>query len=325
MLVEFAIELDAIDNSVSPAHIGRLLEMWERFGILVFPDYNDDSVKRRIKSLEPSPRKMWQAAWVRIRKSRSNRFRTRPFIGEALNWDVIDTPSALAEYSDKFNVVLLEETRAIVLNIPEGSSEYFGDVEGIRLGDIDVSEKFRRSKALSSMPVRVNKSTQNLWLERFQKFASNSKHIVIVDQWAIRYDNSGGLIRLLRFIDRDGCECQVTVYSSPRLEADPAEMSSIDKMLRDVISTFSDGGVKGISIRLFPEDDFRIYAHDRHIRFDSSVFNIGRGVRIFEYDAMREATTVILTTLDAGRIAEEKELNLDRKAYLIREFSYDLV
>ena len=34
MLVTFALEMEAINSSTTSAHIKRLLETWERFGIL---------------------------------------------------------------------------------------------------------------------------------------------------------------------------------------------------------------------------------------------------------------------------------------------------
>ena len=54
MLVQFAIETKAIDNSATPAHITRLLDRWGRFGILVYPRRGDPALRDRITRTDSS-------------------------------------------------------------------------------------------------------------------------------------------------------------------------------------------------------------------------------------------------------------------------------
>ena len=315
--MQFAIETEAINDSATPAQIKRLLDRWERFGILVYPRRGDPAIAQTIGELAPVPRKYWQSTWTKVVKNNGRAFRCVPSDGAVFDWERIDTPNALAASSSEFDVAILEETRAGVLDIGDGESEWFGQVEGIRLWDIDISEKFSRSEALSSAPIRIGESIGNIWNERFQRLAAYSSEVVVVDQYAARYNNVAGILRLLGYLDRDSRGCQVTVYSS--LDNHGAGPQAIEAQIRAEAPKFSGGGIEYVKVHLFDELDFRKYAHDRHIRFDNSVVRIGRGIRIFEYPSIREATDVDLHILKPGTL-EQKELDLRHFATMVYSF-----
>ena len=203
MLVQFAIETEAINNSANAAHTRRLLDRWERFGILVYPRRGDNTIAKTIARLAPTPRKHWQSTWAKVMKNNGRAFRHVPSDGVVFDWERIVTPEALAAASYEFEVAILEETRAAVLEIPDGESRCYGQVEGIRLWDMDVSEKFTRSEMLSSTPISVGEAIRDIWTQRFQSLAAYSREVAVVDQYAARYNNLNGILRLLRLLDRD--------------------------------------------------------------------------------------------------------------------------
>ena len=82
-------------------------------------------------------------------------------------------------------------------------------------------------------------------------------------------------------------------------------------------------GLESFTVRLFDEMDFKIYAHDRHIRFDNNVIEIGRRTRVFEYADVREATDMDLVTLESGT-ADQKERDLDHLASRVHEFRIEV-
>ena len=108
MLVKFAMEIEAIDNSTTVAHIKRLLETWERFGILVHPPRGDTSIIDRLKALNPATQKNWVSAWTTVVKNNGNAYRWDPIDGNTHHWEEIDTPDALADCQHKFEVAILE-------------------------------------------------------------------------------------------------------------------------------------------------------------------------------------------------------------------------
>ena len=322
MLVQFAIEAEAINDSATRAHAKQLVDSWERFGILVYPRRGDTVIAKTIAKLAPVPRKHWQSAWEKVVKNNGRAFRYGSIDGFVFDWDGIDTPEALAASSNKFEVAILEETRAAVLEIPDGESRFYGQVEGIRLWDIDISEKFSCSEKLSSTPIGIGECIRGVWEQRFQRLAAYSREIVVVDQYAVRHNNIEGIFRLLRFLDRDTKNCQVTVYSSPDSSVDAAQ--SIETQIRAEIGKFSGNGIGSVEVHLFDESDFKKHAHDRHIRFDNNVVRIGRGLRIFEHPTVQEATDIALFILQPGT-REGKEKNLEDSGTRAHKFRVPVI
>ena len=321
MLVKFAIELEAIDNFTTAAHIKRLFETWERFGILVHPQRGNTSIFSTLEALNPATRKNWMLAWARVIKDNGNAYRWDSSGGAAHVWEKIDTPDALSACQHMFEVAILEETRAIVLGIPEGESRCYGSVEGVRLWEIDLSEKFEQSLMLSKSPISVGELTDEIWELRFQRLATCCRNVAIVDQYAARSNNINGIFRLLRFLARDSKRCRVTLYSSPNDDGDVPQ--AIEGNMRRAVSSLAGNGIESVTVRLFQEADFRIYAHDRHVRFDNNVIKIGRGTRVFEHAEIKEATDVDLVTLKPGT-TEQKEKNLDYLGKKVHEFRIEV-
>ena len=322
MLVQFAIETEAINNSTTPAHIKRLLDKWERFGILVYPRRGDAALVNAISGLAPATRKYWMSTWEKVIKNNGKAYRWVPPDGTAFEWDKVDTPDALAMFVDELEVAVLEETRAAVLEIPDGESKFCGQVEGVRLWDIDISEKFSLSEALSSASIGVGESIKDVWSRRFQGFAAYSREVVVVDQYAARQNNIEGLLRLLKFLDRDTRSCRVTIYSS--LSTSGGDASLIESRIKAEAAQFSGKGIESVGVRVYRGMDFRKYAHDRHLRFDNCVFRIGRGVRIFEHSMLRDATDVHFVTVQPGT-REQKEIDLEKFGTRVYKFRVSVV
>ena len=187
MLVKFAIEPEAIDNSTTQACANRLMTVWERFGILAYPDFN--VISNQIKQLPPGrSRRLWEVAWRRVSRNRHH-YRHSYAVDDDFTFSGINEPHQLAKRHE-FEIAVLEEARALEFEILEGEGKLFGDVEGVRLCDVDQSQKFRYSDRLNNDIVRINKSAEDLWQERFQRFAEYSKNIVIFDAYAVRDDRN---------------------------------------------------------------------------------------------------------------------------------------
>ena len=320
MLVKFALEPDTIDNSTTQACNNRLIREWERFGVLVYPNPRDASIAAIIANLRQGPQRRWQRTWAQVLRH-PHRYRYSPMSGSGeFAFSNMLEPIDLAQV-DGFEVTVLEETRALELDIPDGEGKMFGDVEGVRLCDVDQSQKFQHSYQLSQEIIRINKPVNDLWQERFQRFAQYSRNIVIFDRYAVRDDsnrNIHGLFRLLDFLDRDANGCDIVIYSSP----DPsrnvaAEADSIRSALESKAADLNNGGIKSFEVRLFRDDRFRRPGHDRHIRFDDNIFSIGIGVELFRHSSVQQATDCTQTVLDLDKPEyRERRLDSDRNAHI---------
>ena len=317
MLVKFAIEPDAIDDSTTQACNNRLIDLWERFGILVYPDCRDASIRTRINTLSAGPRGRWQRTWAQVLRY-PRRYRCFPSLDDNFTFSSIAEPHQLAQH-DGFEVAVLEETCALELEIPEGESKPFDHVEGVRLCEIDQSQRFQRSSQLSQEIVRINKSVEVLWSERFQRFAEHSQNVVIFDRFAVRSDsnqNIQGLFRLIDLLDKDSNGCNVTIYSSPDPSRNAsAEVSSIRSNFESQANGLNGNGIQSLELRLFRDDRFRRPGHDRHIRFDDNMFSIGIGTELFRHQTVEQDTDCIQTVLGIGRREDRtRRLDNDRDA-----------
>ena len=322
MLVQFAIETEAIGNSATPAHITRLLDRWQRYGILVYPRRRDPGLVATISRLTPTARKQWKTAWAKVVKNNGNAYRWIRPDGAALEWSEVDAPDDLAPFHDEFEVAVVKESRATAWKIPDGESRRCGEVEGVRLRDVDIAEEFYRAETLGRSPIGRGEPVADIWRRRFQRFAAHCRQVVVVDQYAVRQYNVDGILRLLRLLDKDATRCRVTVYSCLGRRGGGA--LSLERRIRAATAGLTGRGVASIGVRLFRERDFGRYAHDRHLRFDNGVFRIGRGMRIFERPTTRDATDVHFVVLETGA-REEKEADLESSGRVVHRFRVGVV
>ena len=299
MLLNFFIDPESIDDDINRSHINGLRNKWQQFGVLAHPSHSDGAfrdLRRRFPQLTQENQRLWNAAWQEIEND----------------------PVRFLRCRDNFKIALISERLAGNEQIRDGDSKYVRGVEAIRLAQINDSKEFARAEDLSKKRIPIGERVTDLWRDRFQQLAKHAREVVIVDEWAVRDDNIGALARFLNLLEANSNNCDVTIYSSPKTERQE-DVQAIRDNLSNLTTQFSSYGINSIEIRLRPEDDFRLYAHDRHIRFDNRVFGIGRGLRIFEYRTVREATDASFTLLSSGT-REGKERDLDEKAYSISDF-----
>ncbi len=300
MLVNFYIDPDAVDNDTNRSHINALRNKWQQYGVLAHPSQDDGgfaNIRRKFPELNQSLQRIWARAWREIEND----------------------PIRFLKCRDNFRVALISQVRAGNEQIPDGDGKYFRGVEAVRLTQVNDSREFIQAEALGRKRIAVGDSVSSLWQERFQRLARHSREVVIVDEWAVRGNTFEGLVRFLNLLDGDSNGCAVTIYSSPETELQEQVTTIIDN-LSDCAVQLDGYGIDSIEVKLHPEDDFRRYAHERHIRFDNRVIDIGRGVRIFQFDSVREATRTSFKVLPSGE-TDGTEDDLDTRAHIISDFT----
>ena len=330
MLVKFVIDPEAIDDTTNQAHTRRLLKVWEHCGLLVYPT-RAEITKKCNELKKQTARKLWDMTFAYVRRHPLS-YRWLPSRGDFdIDWDNAGSDctsvsdAVLAVHHNNFKVALVGGYYAELLDIPEGGIKDFvcrckNKVEGVRLSDADQSKIFEHAGRRLSY-FRENKPVMGLWQEWFQSFAECSKDVVIVDQYTVGNDIEG-LFRFLRLLGQSAKKCDVTIYSAlPGERKREEEIQSIEKKLTCEADQLKGQGIKNIRVFLFSAHRFSKYAHDRHIRFDNNVFHIGRGMRVFKFDEVKELTVSVQIPLEPGE-PEEKEDYLDKKLTKICEFSF---
>ena len=70
-----------------------------------------------------------------------------------------------------------------------------------------------------------------------------------------------------------------------------------------------------MEVRLFRFDKFRIPGHDRYIRFNDNIFNVGIGTELFHFSCVKQAMHCTQTVLESRKPEyREHRLDADRDA-----------
>ena len=299
MLVEFAIEIDAIDGSTDNSVINRLLDIWRNYGVLISPEKRDPLVARRFESLRNAGlRKRWKTAWEHILKQTRNAYRWVPVNETKMTgWSAITNKTDLARY-DFIDMAILKQKRAEDLGIDQGYPKLCGSVEGARIHDADQTSKVQTSKLLSNKNIEHGVLIEDLWIERFKRFSETSRAVGIVDKFAFRKGNIQGLYHFLDLLNQHSQSSKVIIYASPDPGRHPnEEIPRIQQNLGKQTDCFKGNGIKTIEIHFLRESLFRIDGHDRHVRFDNNIFDIGIGVIIFTPPNTRFSTATHMYAL----------------------------
>ena len=269
MLVKFTIEPDALSNA-KPYHIRNLLKNhWNPYGILVDVDSQNSILKHQLReyytTFQSNGYPLWQDT-------------------SEIDWASIDDPEDLAKYHHKFELALIEETRALVFGL--NPTKYCGNVEAVELHNVSESDKFESARQLANCNIPIGQPIVDLWAERFQMLVKISKQVTIVDRYAAwNFDNEqNDLLNLLQFLENDSSKCYVTIYSSPDAAGtDLVDSDQITRKLKNRVSQLGLKNIKKITLHLSLNHVFSTYAHDRYIRFDGITCIIGKGIEVFRY------------------------------------------
>ena len=333
MLVKFVLELDAIDGNVSWDVINILKEKWEKSGILVHPTLEDGAKKDKAKisniyeKLEQQEAKThWKSMWETAMKG-DLRLRHQPLNGDPFDWEKIQSDDDLAQHSGKFEVALLEETRAEVLDIGYGETKKFDEIEGFRFANHSL---WQARFEINPFHIEGGSERKDIWEKYFHRPAQFAREIVIFDRYAMKQHNIQGVFWLLERLTEISKASEIQINASLTETGDVRNnqrSKSFWERLFHLIEEqfkreFQDKRVITTKVRLFSDNNnppFQ-FPHDRHIRFDRYVIGIGTGpAPTFNSEGIIRGTDVSTRILDQGE-KENKEKKLEENSALMREF-----
>lgn len=324
MLVRFALEVEAINNDIRSRDIRDFEKKWKNCGIMVYPDPRDGSIINVIKGLNQGPRMDLIKVWEKLLKKNDSALRCQPLEKNSFDWETILSNNGLAKQKDKFDVALLKESSALALRIPDGQRKLFGEVEGVRFVDIDRS----KLEQCLSFDIEYDDWREHIWKDHFEDLSRFSLNVVIADPYAVTDGNIEGIFWLLSQLKKNSKKYHVTIYSAVRIgerRGNRQDKRQREKIAREIESDFKNfydekiGKESGISIevRLYVPDvpsghRHKKHPHDRHIRFDNHVIEIGVGLGIFKSEQVDDLTSGNQKVLPDGE-KERKEIALDKR------------
>ena len=282
MLTRFAIDPDALMLASDGEH-RRLLREWSRYGVLVHDGttFAESELGCVVLQLSQSALTLWKQvlkqAWLKAGSS--------SWTGLHNLENHLDN---LSQFDSAVDLLCLEETRLAVLREPIETES--PRLELTELKDIDTSRAFEHSHEFSEKRTDGLKIS-DLWKKRFALPASLAKNITIVDRFALA-DGEGinGLEAFLILLDGVGSKTNITIFSS--FGDQKLSLSEIDAQNRMAFirQRMARGGVDEIKLFLTDSRSFGRVEHDRFLRFDHLVFEIGSGMAIFNGRQSKQST-----------------------------------
>lgn len=280
MLARFSIDPAALVVASESDH-KRLFREWMRYGVLCHnaDSFAESELAGAIESMSQSARILWKkllkTAWMQ----------SAPWCG----WHGLeDHPDQAAALNGVLDLACLDETRRELVR-----EEVHKTCPGLELslfGDLDTSETFERSHKLAGERTNGIK-VSDLWKERFTLPASMARNITIVDRYALA-DGEGinGLESFLVLQDGAGRKVNVTIFSSYGDECLCLSETDAQDRVAGIRKRLARGGVGDISLFLTKSRNFGRVEHDRFLKFDHLVFEIGSGMAVFNGTHAKQST-----------------------------------
>lgn len=292
VLVPFVIDAESLapDPGWTPAQFlnchQSLLDTWQRIGILKHDadSFETSRLNQAVQQLPQKIRPLWLAMLQR-----------NPPLACGNGWDGNVTSSNINQLDGIARVALVDDARAEVdfglseevLSYPTQSNP---NVEVCRILAAAHAKTFQDALAKSTAHIEPKETFGDIWMQRFKSLAcAPLKRIVIVDRYAVGqlfnppHQQLSGLERFLRLLDADASGPRhVTVYSSWANLSRATGMDEIESEFKLLISRLRRGTIRQLKVVMLPNLVFGDVAHDRFVRFEGLVWDIGLGLKVFE-------------------------------------------
>ena len=275
MLVPFTIDPDIFSNDYSQDELyrhERLIELWQMFGCLVLagPSEAESRLQLAIKAAPIQIRKRWQLALTQLRRNCC----VSDFDPQS-NEAGSDWLTALA---DRVQIVSLEATRAFCWGLPEDQYSLAREqaAEICRFGHESESIGFKRARALAQTPIEKGTTWGQVWSERIEPLACESKTLVVIDRYALKSlveHHGSGVSGLERLIQQLSCLKKGKARTLHLMTGMPKEWQHEDlakslQKVRDCRSGLLGMTLREVQINVRSDSVFRDLSHCRYIRFD---------------------------------------------------------
>lgn len=334
MLVPFAIDHEGLAPdrdwtlAQQQACYESLVEAWLHIGLLVHDgeSYSTSRVRAAIEALPPKLKYIVQALVGRL-----------PILSPAVPWsgDISMSSSALGQLAAVAAVALIDDTKAEAefgFDDSELSRKFpaYNGVEICRLLGAANSYAFKEARLKAGTHILPGQSYVELWAERFCILArAPIKQISIVDRYTISQHfkcpqgRLSGIERFIRQLNSDASGPRyLTIYSAwtPELQALDVKLEAVRQRTEAIISHLSSNKVKKVTVLMLPNAAFGNLHHDRYVRFEEYVWDIGLGLQVFEGPAVESKSAASLKSgLQVVSYKEtEQELNEHDQATAFR-------
>lgn len=324
MITEFTFDTHFFDSKSlntagqSATH-DSILHLWRDHGVLISNSEKFDKYLELIKKLPPKYHQRWKDALEYNRIS---------FVdNDWLDFCEYENFSKLTSLCQVFKTALADDEIGKILCDNEDSIMRCSTTgfELLGAGAISDSINFQQCRTAGRTEIPFGSNAQGIWTTKIQPLAKYSKNITIIDRYLFTRIRSSldhgstasGASGFLRMLSDTNKKFNVTIISGGD-EKNSAAYHEITNYFDINIAKCPPIAKALNNLTLISNHDhfFRDYAHERFIRFDSHVCEVGLGVQVFENQPSP------LTSFSLKHISEtsfEEREKLSSKQILWRE------
>jgi len=304
-----------------------LLEIWERNGLLVYNgnEINQSYLLQNIKNLPADLRKNWELAIMKLPRIKSKN----------TNWDGCVSKKNVLTFLENPSIVIIQEDLAVKeFDIPEKEYSLIvktstGNIEVLKFPFISRSEVFKKSKLLYNSHINTKEPFEKIWMERFHwlSAAENVHHVSVIDRYALqnsfeKVNNNEicGSERFIKLLNRSATSKKyLRLYTSWGLKrreeyGDWVEQVYLDKLVNSLKSRLGNH-IREITLEILKSSQFTDEHHDRHVRFEEYIWDIGKGLYCLQGSTVckEKMTTAYKSGIELAKEYKLKEADLSRK------------
>lgn len=326
MVTEFAFDTHFFESKslttagYSAAH-DSILQLWRDYGVLVSNSEKFEKYLDLIKKFPVKYHQRWKEALEYNRISLVD-----DDWGDFCEYENF---SRLTRLCPIFKTALADDDIGKILSENDDAAircEATG-FELLGAGAVSDSLNFQKCRLESRAEIPFGSNAQAVWATKIRSLAKYSKNITIIDRYLYKRIRDGlnngssasGVLNFLRMLSDSEKKFNITIISGGE-EKNSVAYHEITNYFGVQVARRPPIAKAINSLALISNHDhfFRDYAHERFIRFDSHVCEVGLGVQVFESHPS-PMTSFSLKHISETRFQEREKLSA--KQMLWREYT----
>jgi len=338
MLVPFVIDAESLTpdpkwtSAQSRNYHKNLLDTCLSIGLLTYDGdcLSSSNLQASVNKLPQKLRSLWEEMLKRV-----------PLIACGTSWNGVVEPKTLTNFCTIARLAIVEDATAEVTfefteDCDEKAIPVVGNISSIdicRFVAVNQATQFKNALMQAGVHIKPGDTFQKIWDSRFKTLAlAPIKKVSIVDRYAIKdhffcpQAKLSGLERFLRLLDKNSNgKRYVTLYSAwtTELKEKGKTFNDVEADIKLILERLPTNNIEHIKLYMVHDSGFRVGAHDRFIRFENFVWDIGKGLKVFEGAFATERSEAAFKTgeVTASYKEIEKELQGHPKKLLDCELS----